>query len=65
MRIGRSRVVVSAGPGGADRVWTRIAVAPDGGCAKALDPLLVRVLCRGRGAGWDRSPLRLGTHPPP
>ncbi|MFF3324279.1 hypothetical protein [Streptomyces sp. NPDC002889] len=33
-----------AGPGGADRVWTRIAVAPDGGCATALDPLLVRTL---------------------
>ncbi|MGR8011543.1 hypothetical protein [Streptomyces hypolithicus] len=29
-----------AGPGGADRVWTRIAIAPDSGCAKALDPLL-------------------------
>ncbi|MFF3247785.1 hypothetical protein ACFYWY_29610 [Streptomyces sp. NPDC002870] len=33
-----------AGPGGADRAWTRIAVAPDGGCAGALDPLLVRTL---------------------
>ncbi|MFF9352201.1 hypothetical protein [Streptomyces sp. NPDC014734] len=33
-----------AGPGGADRVWTRIAVAPDGGCAAALDPLLARAL---------------------
>ncbi|MFI9627823.1 hypothetical protein [Streptomyces sp. NPDC052042] len=33
-----------AGPGGADRVWTRIAVAPDGGCAPALDPLLARAL---------------------
>lgn len=33
-----------AGPGGADRTWTRIAVAPDSGCAKALDPLLASVL---------------------
>ncbi|MFB7186797.1 hypothetical protein ACFCZT_16125 [Streptomyces sp. NPDC056230] len=33
-----------AGPGGADRVWTRVAVAPDGGCASALDPLLARTL---------------------
>ncbi|MFD9790679.1 hypothetical protein ACFWXK_06960 [Streptomyces sp. NPDC059070] len=33
-----------AGPGGADRVWTRIGVAPDGGCAGALDPLLLKVL---------------------
>ncbi|MDK0518517.1 hypothetical protein [Streptomyces sp. ML-6] len=33
-----------AGPGGADRVWTRLAVAPDGGCTKALDPLLARTL---------------------
>ncbi|MEU9333558.1 hypothetical protein AB0D49_10415 [Streptomyces sp. NPDC048290] len=29
-----------AGPGGADRTWTRVAVAPDGGCADAFDPLL-------------------------
>ncbi|WP_307542280.1 hypothetical protein [Streptomyces sp. V3I8] len=33
-----------AGPGGADRVWTRIAVAPDSGCGDALDPLLQKVL---------------------
>ncbi|TLS45633.1 hypothetical protein FE633_14180 [Streptomyces montanus] len=33
-----------AGPGGADRSWTRIAVAPDSGCAKAFDPLLRKVL---------------------
>ncbi|WP_124288551.1 hypothetical protein, partial [Streptomyces sp. ADI98-12] len=33
-----------AGPGGADRAWTRIAVAPDSGCAKAFDPLLASVL---------------------
>lgn len=33
-----------AGPGGADRTWTRIAVAPDGPCANALDPLLVSTL---------------------
>ncbi|MEF9902737.1 hypothetical protein [Streptomyces sp. P9-A2] len=29
-----------AGPGDADRVWTRIAVAPDSGCEDAFDPLL-------------------------
>ncbi|MGW2617097.1 hypothetical protein [Streptomyces sp. NPDC001500] len=33
-----------AGPGGADRTWTRIAVAPDAGCAGAFDPLLLKVL---------------------
>ncbi|MFE2077029.1 hypothetical protein [Streptomyces misionensis] len=33
-----------AGPGGADRTWTRIAVAPDSGCADAFDPLLHEVL---------------------
>ncbi|MEU1075408.1 hypothetical protein ABZ404_22580 [Streptomyces sp. NPDC005878] len=33
-----------AGPGGADRVWTRIGVAPDSGCAGALDPLLLKAL---------------------
>ncbi|MEU6538795.1 hypothetical protein [Streptomyces sp. NPDC047000] len=33
-----------AGPGGADRTWTRIAVAPDSGCANAFDPLLYRAL---------------------
>ncbi|MFD7067329.1 hypothetical protein ACFV97_08835 [Streptomyces sp. NPDC059913] len=33
-----------AGPGGADRVWTRLAVAPDSGCGPALDPLLARAL---------------------
>ncbi|MGW4566423.1 hypothetical protein ACWEN3_29835 [Streptomyces sp. NPDC004561] len=33
-----------AGPGGADRAWTRIAVAPDSGCADAFDPLLRKVL---------------------
>ncbi|MER5600117.1 hypothetical protein [Streptomyces sp. NPDC002265] len=33
-----------AGPGGADRTWTRIAVAPDGGCQNAFDPLLHKVL---------------------
>ncbi|MFJ9021322.1 hypothetical protein ACIRPU_15245 [Streptomyces sp. NPDC102259] len=33
-----------AGPGGADRTWTRIAVAPDGGCADAFDPLLLKAL---------------------
>ncbi|WP_326655118.1 MULTISPECIES: hypothetical protein [unclassified Streptomyces] len=33
-----------AGPGRADRVWTRIAVAPDGACVIALDPLLLKTL---------------------
>ncbi|MFE9094640.1 hypothetical protein [Streptomyces sp. NPDC007264] len=33
-----------AGPGGADRTWTRIAVAPDSGCQDAFDPLLRQVL---------------------
>ena len=33
-----------AGPGGADRTWTRIAVAPDTDCEKAFDPLLSKAL---------------------
>jgi hypothetical protein len=33
-----------AGPGGADRSWTRVAVAPDSGCKGAFDPLLRKVL---------------------
>ncbi|WP_247196212.1 hypothetical protein [Streptomyces sp. GESEQ-35] len=33
-----------AGPGGADRTWTRIAVAPDSGCDDAFDPLLRKAL---------------------
>ncbi|MET7848168.1 hypothetical protein ABZT48_07930 [Streptomyces avermitilis] len=33
-----------AGPGGADRTWTRIAVAPDSGCTDAFDPLLRKAL---------------------
>jgi hypothetical protein len=33
-----------AGPGRADRVWSRVAVAPDGPCTGALDPLLVKAL---------------------
>ncbi|MFG2308196.1 hypothetical protein ACGFS9_05800 [Streptomyces sp. NPDC048566] len=33
-----------AGPGGSDRTWTRIAVAPDTGCAHAFDPLLRKAL---------------------
>ncbi|MFF1380133.1 hypothetical protein [Streptomyces sp. NPDC058308] len=33
-----------AGPGGADRAWTRIAVAPDSNCADAFDPLLRKAL---------------------
>jgi hypothetical protein len=33
-----------AGPGGSDRTWTRIAVAPDSGCEDAFDPLLRQAL---------------------
>jgi hypothetical protein len=33
-----------AGPGGADRTWIRVAVAPDSGCAHAFDPLLRKAL---------------------
>jgi hypothetical protein len=33
-----------AGPGGADRRWLRVAVAPDSGCAEAFDPLLADAL---------------------
>ncbi|HEY5836470.1 hypothetical protein [Streptomyces sp.] len=33
-----------AGPGGADRTWTRVGVARPAGCAGAFDPLLERVL---------------------
>jgi len=33
-----------AGPGGADRTWTRIAVAPDSGCTNAFDALLRKAL---------------------
>lgn len=33
-----------AGPGGADRTWTRIAVAPDSDCADAFDPPLRKAL---------------------
>ncbi|MFH8366993.1 hypothetical protein [Streptomyces sp. NPDC018031] len=33
-----------AGPGGADRTWTRIAVAPDSSCGGGFDPLLDRAL---------------------
>lgn len=33
-----------AGPGGADRTWTRVAVAPDSTCKGAFDPLLGKAL---------------------
>ncbi|WP_461110394.1 hypothetical protein [Streptomyces calidiresistens] len=33
-----------AGPGGADRHWSRVAVAPDSDCADAFDPALEDVL---------------------
>lgn len=42
---------VGAGPGGADRSWNRVAVAPDSGCADALDPLLLKTL---RTVGCER-----------
>ncbi|MGW2598319.1 hypothetical protein [Streptomyces klenkii] len=34
----------AAGPGGAERAWTRIGVAPDSGCEEAFDPLLEKAL---------------------
>ena len=40
-----------AGPGGADRTWTRLAVAPDSGCNGALDPALLDVV---RTVGCER-----------
>ncbi|MBM7168259.1 hypothetical protein JQK87_07515 [Streptomyces sp. G44] len=33
-----------AGPGGADRSWSRVAVAPDSTCEAAFDPLLSKAL---------------------
>ncbi|WP_328316550.1 hypothetical protein [Streptomyces sp. NBC_00388] len=33
-----------AGPGGADRTWTRVGVAPDTTCTGRLDPMLLRAL---------------------
>lgn len=32
------------GPGGADRTWKRVAVAPDGDCSDAFDPALRKTL---------------------
>ncbi|MFE6943606.1 hypothetical protein [Streptomyces chartreusis] len=40
----RTVIGKGAGPGGADRIWTRIAVAPDSGCTGAFDPLLRKAL---------------------
>ncbi|MEU0135907.1 hypothetical protein ABZ172_18045 [Streptomyces sp. NPDC006296] len=40
-----------AGPGATDRVWTRIGVAGDSGCAAGLDPLLLTTL---RPVGCER-----------
>lgn len=42
---------LGVGPGGADRTWTRIAVAPDSGCRAAYDPKLAAALLR---AGCER-----------
>ncbi|MEU1786516.1 hypothetical protein ABZ553_11710 [Streptomyces sparsogenes] len=38
------RTLRGHGPGGADRTWTRIAVAPDSSCGGAFDPLLAKAL---------------------
>ncbi|MDX3228492.1 hypothetical protein PV419_23125 [Streptomyces sp. ME19-01-6] len=38
------RTLRGTGPGGADRTWTRIAVAPDSSCGGAFDPLLEKAL---------------------
>ncbi|WP_405911922.1 hypothetical protein OG760_05385 [Streptomyces sp. NBC_00963] len=35
---------IGAGPGGADRTWTRVGVAPDSTCTGRLDPMLLRAL---------------------
>ena len=35
---------LGVGPGGADRRWARIAVAPDSGCTAGFDPLLAKAL---------------------
>lgn len=40
-----------AGPGATSRVWTRVAVAADSGCAEGLDPLLLKTL---RPVGCER-----------
>ncbi|HEY9440673.1 MAG TPA: hypothetical protein VIS29_18945 [Streptomyces sp.] len=40
-----------AGPGATDRIWTRVAVAPDSDCAEGLDPLLLKTL---RPVGCER-----------
>nr|WP_316248223.1 hypothetical protein [Streptomyces sp. TRM49041] len=40
----RSLQGAGAGPGGADRTWTRIAVAPDAPCATSLHPRLAATL---------------------
>ncbi|WP_234440596.1 hypothetical protein [Streptomyces rimosus] len=42
---------LGTGPGGADRTWIRIAVAPDSSCAGAFDPLLTKALAP---VGCDR-----------
>ncbi|MFJ3163915.1 hypothetical protein [Streptomyces kanasensis] len=40
----RSLRGAGAGPGGADRTWTRVAVAPDAPCATVLQPRLAAAL---------------------
>ncbi|MBT2384758.1 hypothetical protein [Streptomyces sp. ISL-11] len=40
----RTLHLAGAGPGGADRDWTRVGVAPDSGCDGAFDPLLRKAL---------------------
>ncbi|MFD7861121.1 hypothetical protein [Streptomyces sp. NPDC057682] len=51
-----------AGPGRSDRVWTRIAVAPDGGCAEGLDPLLLKTLAQAGCARLLRATYTDATH---
>ncbi len=40
----RTVKAAGAGPGGADRTWTRVGVAPDSGCDGAFDPKLAAAL---------------------
>ncbi|WP_405782246.1 hypothetical protein [Streptomyces sp. NBC_00859] len=40
----RTLTGTGAGPGGADRTWTRLGVAPDTTCTGRLDPMLLRAL---------------------
>ncbi len=48
----------NAGPGGADRKWIRVGVAPDSGCKDAFDPLLAKALSPAGCARLVRGHLR-------